>query len=229
MKMFWVGCTAVVSACGAAFGDVLPVTPYLSFNDSPFASTTFDTFHLETFEDGLLNTPGLAIASNAGGDSLGVSSPSFNTDSVDGDDGVIDGFGRDGRTYSSLVNASNEFAGFTLTFSRSVLGWLPTHVGLVWTDGTQGVERVARFFGENGVLLGTQTGVTGDGSFAGTTDEDRFFGGIFAQGVASVIINAPNARNSLEIDHVQYGVVPAPGAAGPAGLTLALAMRRRAR
>lgn len=227
MKMFCVGSAVCLAVASAAFGQVLPVTPYLSFNDSPFFSITFDTFHNETFEDGLLNTPGLGIVSNAGNDPLAASAPSFNTDSVDGDDGVIDGFGRGGRSFSSINNVANESAGFTLTFSRNTLGWLPTHVGLVWTDGTQGVERIAQFFDEQGGLLGTQSAVTGDGSFSGTTGEDRFFGGVFAQGVARVVIRAPQARNSLEIDHVQYGIVPAPGAITLAGAGLLAAARRR--
>ncbi len=38
--------------------------PYLSFNDSPFKSPTFDYFHLEDFEDGggKLNTPGARVS-----------------------------------------------------------------------------------------------------------------------------------------------------------------------
>lgn len=210
-----------------AVAQPLPVTPYLSFNDSPFSSITFDTFHLETFEDGLLNTPGLAITSNLANDILGVFAPSSNTDSVDGDDGAIDGFGRNGHSLFSVNNLANESAGITLTFSRDALGWLPTHVGLVWTDGTGGRERVVQFFDEQGGLLGTQSAITGDGSFSGSTAEDRFFGGIFAQGVARMTFRAPQAVNGLEIDHVQYGIIPAPSAAALLSLGGLLAARRR--
>jgi len=47
---------------------LLGPTPYLSFVDSPFnplqTSGGFAYFHLETFEDGLLNTPG--VSANTG-------------------------------------------------------------------------------------------------------------------------------------------------------------------
>ncbi len=211
-----------------AVAQPLPVTPYLSFNDSPFSSMTFEVFHNETFEDGLLNSPGLAIVSNLANDPLSVSSPAAGTDSVDGDDGAIDGVGQGGRSLSSLNNFANESAGYTLTFSRDSLGRLPTHVGLVWTDGTSNRDRIVQFFDGQDVLLGTQSAITGDGSFFGTTAEDRFFGGIFAQGVARMTIRAPGAVNGLEIDHVQYGVVPAPSAAALLGIGgLVLSRRRR--
>jgi hypothetical protein len=213
-----------------AMGQVLPVTPYTSSASSPFASLTFDTFQLEDFEDGLLNTPGLSINSNFAGDSLGVSAPGFFTDSVDGDNGPIDGLGRSGRSYASLINASNGAAGFTLTFAPDGQGRLPTHVGLVWTDGTGGIEWFARFFDAQGGLLGTASAVIGDGGvFSGETGEDRFFGAAFLQGIARVTIFAPQSTNSLEIDHVQFGVIPTPGAVGLLGLAGLAAASRRTR
>ena len=59
------------------------------------------------------------------------------TDSVDADDGTIDGFGTDGRSHY----AQDGTQGITYVFDSVVLGNLPTHAGLVWTDlsGTQDV------------------------------------------------------------------------------------------
>ena len=51
-------------------------------------------------------------------------------DSVDGDDGAIDGNGNGG--HASYTN--RESTSITFTFGASVLGGLPTHAGLVWTD-----------------------------------------------------------------------------------------------
>ena len=65
----------------------LPVTPYKSFHDSPFYGTGL-VMYLEDCEDGLINTPGLSIASNTLGAPGGVLPPSLYMDSVDADDGV---------------------------------------------------------------------------------------------------------------------------------------------
>src|SRR5262249_22605979 len=71
-------------------------TPYLSFQDSPFRSGTFTYFYLEDFEDHLLNTPG--VAADAGGVTSVIFGPGYH-DSVDADDGVIDGHGGLGDSY----------------------------------------------------------------------------------------------------------------------------------
>jgi len=44
---------------------------------------------------------------------------------------VIDGSGLDGDSYFSWSGS----AGLTFTFNADVLGSLPTHVDIVWTDG----------------------------------------------------------------------------------------------
>src|SRR6266481_7452029 len=69
---------------------LLGPTPYLSFGDSPFNGPSFSYFHLETFEDHLLNTPG--VTGSPGGVTSVVFGPAIH-DSVDFDDGVIDGSG----------------------------------------------------------------------------------------------------------------------------------------
>src|SRR5438477_7131672 len=108
-------------------------TPYLSFADSPFNGGSFSYFYLETFEDHLLNTPG--VTGSPGGVTSVVFGPSIH-DSVDADDGVIDGSGLNGDSYFS----SNGAGGVTFTFDAGVLGSLPTDAGIVWTDGAGGSQ-----------------------------------------------------------------------------------------
>ena len=70
--------------------------PYLSKNDSPFlASINAGTTLLETFESGALATPGVTAST---GSAIG---PGGLTDSVDGDDGSIDGSGTNGHSFFS--------------------------------------------------------------------------------------------------------------------------------
>ncbi len=203
-------------------------SPYLSFADSPFNGGAFSTFHLENFEDGLFNTPGATPSAG-----WIVSSPGPQIDSVDGDDGAIDGSGAAGRSfYSGGTNTV-----LTITFDATVLGSLPTHAGIVWTDigATFGAlpegfgSVIFQAFGPGNVLLGSLgPAVLGDGQITGTTAEDRFLGVSNAAGISSIVISMPQSGD-WEIDHVQYGIaVPGPGALGVVGvLGLAAGMRRR--
>ncbi len=84
--------TVVTSAAHA--GGVGP-SPYLCdtgcASDSLFNGLSFDYFYVEDFKDGMLNTPGVFQ------DGTGApTAPGALTDSVDADDGVIDGSGLDG-------------------------------------------------------------------------------------------------------------------------------------
>jgi hypothetical protein len=81
----------------AAAPTLIGPTPYLSFSDSPFKSVSFSQFYLEDFESGQFNSPWVTAINNDPGQSLGVLSPGGTTDSVDADDGVIDGVGRGGH------------------------------------------------------------------------------------------------------------------------------------
>ena len=94
-------------------------TPYLSFADSPFNGASFSFFYNETFEDHLLNTPGLSA--NAGGVTSVVFGPSIH-DSVDADDGAINGSGLNGDDYFTGAGS----AGVTFAFNAAALGGLPT-------------------------------------------------------------------------------------------------------
>ena len=175
-------------------------TPYLQFSDSPFASVDFSAgfFHLETFEtaDAVtpITTPG--VSADHGGPVSVTYGPSVH-DSVDADDGVIDGSGLDGESWFYSSGA----AGVTFTFDALVLGALPTHAGLVWTDGSGAITFEA--FDQNGISLGTLTGAHANGSVNGETAEDRFYGAINAGGISAIRLS--NSSGGIELDHLQYG------------------------
>ncbi len=186
--------------------------PYSEFADSPFYGLTLSTFYLEDFEDGSFNTPGVAGVANAPGVSLKVYGPSMSaTDSVDGDDGVVDGSGSGGYSLAGFPNIASENEGFTFTFDALALGGLPTHVGIVWTDGGLSAPTLFEAFGETGQSLG-QIGPVhiSDNSWYGTTSEDHFFGAIYDNGISKIVIRDPGGHNNLEVDHLQYGLNVSP-------------------
>ena len=212
---------ATVTACLASAGhaQLLGPTPYLQFLDSPFAGLSLSSFHLEDFEDHVLNVPG--VSASAGGVTSVVFGPSIH-DSVDADDGVIDGSGLNGDDWYS----SSGPAGVTWTFDKNVLGGLPTHVGIVWTDGTNDIFFEA--FDQNGVSLGSLTGHHANGAFTGATDEDRFYGAINAGGISKIHIHS--GGGGIELDHLQYGIESVPEPASTAAMSVGImAMLRRRR
>ena len=199
--------------------------PYLSFADSPFFGTDFSGgyFYLEDFEDHALNVPG--VTGSAGGPVSVVFGPSIH-DSVDADDGLIDGSGLAGDDWF----AWNGSAGVTFTFSAAVLGALPTYAGLVWTDGAGTITFEA--FDAFGASLGTVSGNHTTAGFAGQTDSDRFYGVIDPGGISAIKLS--NSSGGIELDHVQFGrtgvgVIPEPGTAFllAAGLVAFHCCRRR--
>jgi hypothetical protein len=178
-------------------------TPYLSFSDSPFSGLSFDYFYLEDFEDNLLNTPGVTVNSGfpAGYDVYGQF-----IDSVDGDDGAIDGFGFNAHSYVTWsVNT------LIFSFDSGTLGTLPSHVGIVWTDSTGLGDVSFEAFDAANVSLGMIGPVTlGNGSTVSQTAEDRFFGIINESGISQIVVNNAASQN-WEVDHLQYGAqVPIP-------------------
>jgi len=203
-KMLAWGLTFVLVALAQSsqsFASVFgPMTPYLSFADSPFASQSFSWFYLEDFEDGLFNTPGVTVD-----DGL-VSTPGFfSNDSVDADDGTIDGNGQQGNNMYNLQGA--DFVNdFTFTFDANVLGSLPTRAGIVWTDGTPGGLVTFEAFDENNNSLGTVSANLGDGSFFGSTAEDGFFGASNPGGISKIFITDNGTAGDVDIDHLQYGL-----------------------
>lgn len=176
--------------------------PYLSFADSPFSNKKFRYFHLENFEDRLLNTPGVTVSS---GQIVGPEEPWALTDSVDADDGNKDGSGFKGHALWSV----NGTMGFTFTFDAKSLGQLPTHVGIVWTDGPTSTLVTFEAFDSKGQSLGTVSGSDFSGLNETRTFEDRFFGIIHPGGISSIKITSPPnpgaSGSGIEVDHLQYG------------------------
>ena len=204
-----------LAMCRGAYAAPVGPSPYLQAGDSPFQSLTFSYFHLENFEDGLLNTPGVSPAMN-----YLVISPGADTDSVDADDSVLDGSGVQGRSLYSSVNGQG-VSEFRFEFSQAPLGDYPTHVGIVWTDVGRVIVGDALFVGDVSLEafdpMGASLGVLGpipvggDGSTSGGTAEDRFLGFTDAGGISAFSVRMPNSID-WEVDHLQYGlIVPEPG------------------
>ncbi|KAA0214555.1 MAG: hypothetical protein DYG94_10500 [Leptolyngbya sp. PLA3] len=203
----------LVAACGmqVASAGMFGPTAYLSLDDSPLDLFGGSLAYFENFEDGVFNIPGVTASTGS------VIGPGSNTDSVDEDDGNIDGSGMAGHSFFSASGS----VGIQFYFDADVLGQLPTQAGLVWTDGLGTITFTA--FDGDGNEIGTLTGDHADGAFGDTTGEDRFYGVEFAAGIGSIFIS--NESGPIEVDHLQF-VVP-----GPSGLALlglgGLALRRR--
>ena len=210
---FFAGLALVVPAAQATI--FLGPSPYLSFNDSPFAGRPTS---LTTFEGGGLPA---GVSATAGWRILTAGA----IDSVDADDGVIDGSGLGGRSFYSGSNTA-----LRLTFDPAILGQLPQWAGLVWTDAGSGVAQVTfEAFGPTGASLGIiGPFLLGDGSSYGGTAEDRFFG-VEAPGGISAIELRQNVGD-WEVDHVQFGpAIPAPSTALLIALAGVIPGRRRRR
>jgi len=177
---------------------MLQPIPYLSRADSPFKGVALPAYsHFEDFEDHLLNTPGVTSDSNR----LSASFGSALIDSVDGDDGTVDGKCTkvDGTCDALFGNGS-----VTFTFDAAALGALPTHVGLVWTDGSTGCDAVFEAYDAADVLIGTRTAAAvGDADNNGGPAEDRFFGVVHAAGVKKIVMKS--SAGGVEVDHLTYG------------------------
>lgn len=193
-----------------AHATLIGPSPYLSSADSPFSPFSgFTYFHLENFEDHLLNTPG--VTASAGGVASVVFGPGLH-DSVDADDGVIDGSGLNGDDFFYGAGST----GISFTFNSGALGGLPNAVGIVWTDGGGTITFEA--FDALNQSLGILTGSHADGSFYGTTAEDRFYGATNTGGISRIHIS--NTSGGIEVDHLQYGLTGAVSVPEPASLAL---------
>ena len=222
-------------ATGAAAVTFLgPTGPYLQLSDSPFASGSFAYFHVETLEDNALDTPGLGVSG------AGILVPSAFTDSVDGDDGVFDGLGRDGHSWQGQNSSCCAPRTLILTFDENALPTLPTHVGLVFTNAVTPIDLTIEAFDGSGVSLGSvvHTGFNPPGSLI--TANARFFGAADLAGISRLEFTYNGINTTMEFDHFQYGslnepTVPALGglglaaAAGSMILAGAVVARRRAR
>jgi hypothetical protein len=186
-------CLALGSPPAFAGGGATPFgpTPYLSAADSQFALGT-GSFCLEDFEGAGFDVPG--VTGN------GTLQPATSiTDSVDGDDGAIDGFGTAGQSYFSGDGAG----GITFTFDPQAPLGLPTSAGAVWTDGGLGVDVTFESFDQNGTSLGTIVATAvADNDNSGGTAEDRFFGITNPGGISAIKLSSPGG--GIEVDHLQF-------------------------
>ncbi|MFG0284415.1 MAG: hypothetical protein ACF8R7_08340 [Phycisphaerales bacterium JB039] len=206
-------CTVVPTAMADPVFIKLDPGVYRQASNSPFYGDSGFTY--ENFEDGLLNILGVT---NYHGNGT-VVGPSGFTDSVDGDDGVIDGWGSSGHSMDDGWANRLSFA-----FDKTVIGAAPTRAGVVWTDGGNGDVTVTfEAFDLSGVSLGLVSDSFYDGAYSGDTLDDRFYGIEHAGGIGRIEIRYSGGL--FEIDHVQYGtdeltIVPVPTASALAGLGL---------
>ena len=174
---------------------------YVSLDDSPFAPLNLANWQFEDFEDDTVDLTGAAITGSGIMFSSGFGNPT-NIDSVDSDDGVINGTNNDGEgNYGDAYWAYGQ-PGFTITFDEEILGDLPTHVGVVWTDGDGSIyfeakDSIGNTIAESGP---DDTACCGHG---GQTEDDYFYGVYHNAGVASIHIW--NTSGGIEIDHLQFG------------------------
>ena len=187
---------------------------YLKASDSPFSGSNLT---LENFEDGLLNVAD--VNANQGK----IKNSGSKTDSVDKDDGNVDGKGKLGHSWQS-----GDSKKITFKFTSSDK---PTFAGLVWTDGKKDSTVTFRAWDKSGDLIGKIKVTLGDSSRKGTTAEDRFFGLVSDNGISKIQISSN--YSGFEVDHLQFGYglavvpVPAPIALGAVGLLSAGLLRKR--
>lgn len=174
--------------------------PYKSFDDSGLkALGDYWPLGLERFEAGKISVPGLTISPGF------VLCDSLYIDSVDEDDGSIDGYGREGCTW--YVNAPK----VTVSFDKETLGYYPTSVGIAWTDIGGGSPRDGygkiRFavYDEIGTMVGERLyeEEVGDGQRTGETAEDRLVLVTWYGGIGAVSMTVETSSD-WELDHVQW-------------------------
>lgn len=183
---------AAPAAAGGNPAEYFGPAPYLSEEDSPFELGFFG-FCAEDFENGKLDVPGVT----GNGTIIG---PSGLTDSVDGDDMVLDGNGNGGHSYFS----GDGTTGIVFEFDPARANGLPSLVGIVWTDGGFSSAVTFEAFGpDNQSVLGLPYGpfLHADNSNSGETAEDRFYGVFNGEGIRKIVIS--NVGGGIEVDHLQ--------------------------
>jgi hypothetical protein len=198
------------NAQAALFG---PIMAYDGIDDSPLPGMVpYTYFHLIKMTD---------LPSNAAFSGLGVTvSPGFPSSVVIGPGGAIDSV--DGENAGHSLFSGDGATGLTFTFNATILGGLPTHVGIAWTDGIRLIHFSAK--DQNGVSLGQIDDNTccdfnsGDGDSANY----RLFYVINTGGISSIHIS--NDGGGIEVDHLQYGLAaPTTGVPEPSSFALTLA------
>ena len=149
------------------------------------------------------------------------------TDSVDGDDGMVDGSGNGGHSwFTGASNAADNQ--LTISFASDVKG-----AGLVITDGDNiSTTFLLEAFDGMGNSLGLiDTGDIADDFFTGETAEDRFVGFVHDDGMIASMVLTMVGGLGIEIDHVHYKIAaipePAAGMMALFGLLGVAGFRRR--
>lgn len=182
--------TVPLLATAASAQTYLGPTPYLSRADTPLGLTKPT---LDDLEDGALDIVGVSADHGA------VYGPTAICDSVDGDDGVIDGSGTAGHSFFYGSGST----GITFTFDDAAIGGFPTSAGVTWTDAGANASVSFEAFDANGASFGVYGPFKiADSSNYGTTGEDRFFGIANRGGISA--IHVENSSGGIEVDHVQY-------------------------
>lgn len=199
--------------------------PYRSSNDSPFSALINNgSVFVENFEDQALDSR-LTLPVGR------ISTTGRN--SVDADDGLMDNMG---VGYHWLVGGGllpgEALYSIDVRFAQNAQGKFPTAAGLVilgFLPNDLGQSRFFQAFDANGAaipdgFLTAPIPVYPGISSSISTVGDRFFGLEYEGGISRIL------TSSLRIDHIQfgYGVIPEPGAAALALLSVwQLAGRRR--
>ena len=186
-----------------------PVMNYKSRADSPFVNAGYYPFYLEDFETHSITVPGVTLGPPGAGLNSAVYGPDLHS-SVDGDDGKIDGSGLAG---DDIFSGSGVV---TFTFDPKVLESLPTHAGLVWTDGSPdefttgnpGGITFEAFDGAGNLILDVGPVPTPPNHTDVTVDDAIFFGVNYAGGIGEIELSVNDS--AIEVDHLQYGWDHAP-------------------
>ena len=181
--------------------------PYAQRSDSPWAAGIRQgSIYVEDFEDGLVNTPGLAMTSGF----------LLDGSSVDEDDGVL-GNGTD-NDFGFVYYAAGNTHTIRAEFSRDTEGRFPTYAGWVMDTLDQSDATFAAY-DPSGNLLASYNYILQWGEF-------QFVGVHAPQGIGAI---ASDFNQRLYVDHVQYGyAIPEPSTALlTATAALAAASRRR--
>ena len=196
------------------------VHDYRQRSDSPWKSRIESgSFYQEDFLAGELGTRTFVspyIASPAG-----FKGYASGYHSVDGDDGIIDEFGRFGGSYvaGATLAPDGTSVSFRFDFTSNEVGSLPLAAGLVVTNAATNAlnssrnRTVVSMFNAEGRLIHSYEildlpasiveGMPGHRAYY--TNGARFFGFSSDIGIASITISG-----ALSVDHVQYGFEQVP-------------------
>jgi hypothetical protein len=205
---------AAAAIASTAFGAIemtIGASAYLSAADIPswlYAAGSPAVF--EDFEDGDVH-PSIGLSDGQ------IVHGLLTTDSVDGDDGVIDGLGRDGHCWYHTYMSRD--IPLVITFDPPVheAAFVITDASLVGF-GALNVHYEITVFGPAGEL-GSMTAFVGNDDFYGSTDDDRLFTVRSDDAIVSVRLRpVEEGRYPTEVDHIQSGMVADPGC-NPADLS----------